>query len=168
MASAEELAQAHTNLAELSKRSVADSTDSAARPAPKLDGPSTPRSEQECSEQEFSAWLKALPALTIAQCEPIERLEGTITLLQSCYSRQQRRKVQQLLASWDVSQKTKGRKRNFDEVKADLIAKAVEETRRLETMQDAHEPVRLGASATIAGTCFSAIQIALHHGNMER
>ena len=143
MASAEEPAQEHIKLAELSRRSVADSTDSAARPAPQLDGPSMPRSVQECS-----AWLKALPALTIAQCKPTERLESTITLLQSCSSRQQRRKVQQLLASWDVAKKTKGRKRNLDEVKADLIAKVVEETSLLKTMQDAHEPLRLGASAT--------------------
>ena len=142
---------------------VADSTESAAWPAPQFDGLSMPRSLQECS-----AWLKALPALTIAQCKPIERLESTITLLPSCSSRQQRRQVQQLLASWDVSQKTRGRKRNFDEVKADLIAKVVEETRRLKTMQDAHEPRRLGASATIAGTYFPAIQIALQHRNMER
>ena len=53
-------------------------------------------------------------------------------------------------------------------MKADFIANVVEETRRLKTMQDAHEPLKLGASATSAGTCFSAIQIALQHGSMER
>ena len=53
-------------------------------------------------------------------------------------------------------------------MKADFIAKVVEEKRRLKTMQDAHEPLRLGASAIIAGIRFSAIQIALQHESMER
>ena len=91
-ASAEEPAQEHINLVELSKRSVADLTDSAARPAPKLDGPSMPRSVQECN-----AWLKLLPTLTLAQCKPIEGLESTITLLQSCSSRQRRRQAHRKL-----------------------------------------------------------------------
>ena len=44
MATAEEPAQEHIDLAEFTKPSVADSTDSNARRAPKLDGPSMPRS----------------------------------------------------------------------------------------------------------------------------
>ena len=39
-----------------------------------------------------------------------------------------------------------------------LDCKTCWKTRRLKTMQDAHEPLRLSAWATIAGTCFSAIQ----------
>ena len=115
-----------------------------------------PRSLVECSD-----WLKAWPAQTVAQCEPLRRLQSAIALLQSRSSREQRQKVQQLLGSWDVSQKTKSRKRKFDELKADLIAEIVEETRRLKTMQDAYEPQSLRASATTAGACFSAIQTAL-------
>ena len=91
-----------------------------------------------------------------------------MALLQSRSSRQQREEVQQLFGSWDVSQKAKGRKRQYDEVKADLIAEVVEEARRLKGMQDAYEPPSLDASATTAGTCFSAIQTALQHGSIER
>ena len=64
--------------------------------------------------------------------------------------------------------KTKSRKRKFDEVKADLIAEIVEETRRLKTVQDANELQSLRASATTAGTCFSAFQAAFQHGSDER
>ena len=53
-------------------------------------------------------------------------------------------------------------------MKADLTATVVEEARRLKTMQDAYEPLSLDASATIAGTCFSAIQTAVQHESIER
>ena len=91
-----------------------------------------------------------------------------MALLQGRSSRQQRQEVQQLLVTWGVLQKAQGRKRKYDEVKEDLVAKVVEETRRLKTMQDAYELQSLRASATTAGTCFSAIQTALQHGSIER
>ena len=121
-----------------------------------------------CSLQECGDWLKGLPTQTVAQSKPVHRLHSAMALLQSHSSWQRREEVHQVLGSWDVSQKAKGRKRKFDEVQADLIAVVVEETRRLKTMQDAHEPLSLGASATIAGICFSAIQTALQHGSIER
>ena len=185
MASAEQLGQEHINLAELHKPRAAErSTDSsedlqtlmpsgfesssihdssAARPAPQLDGPSMPRSLQECSD-----WLKAMPVQTIAQCKPMQRLQSAMALLQGRSSRQQRQEVQQLLGWWHVSQKANGRKRKYADVMADLIAEVLEEARRLKRMQEAYEPRSLDASATSAGTCFSAIQTALEHGSIER
>ena len=91
-----------------------------------------------------------------------------MALLQGRYYRQKREEVQQLLGSWDVSQKAKCCKRKNDEVKADLISEVVEEARRLKRMQDAYEPPSLDASATTAGICFSAIQTALQHESIER
>ena len=91
-----------------------------------------------------------------------------MALLQSRSSRQKREEIQQLLGSWAVSQKAKGRKRKYDKVKADLLAKVVEEARRLKRMQDAYEPPSLDASAITAGTCFSAIQTAFQHESIER
>ena len=143
MASAEEPAQEHINLAELNKRSVAVSTDSAARPSPKLDGPSMPRSLQKCGE-----WLKYSPRQTSAQSKPIQRLHSAVALLQSRSSRQKREEVQQLLGSWDVSQKAKGCERKYDEVKADSIAEVDEEARRLKRMRDAYEPPSLDGHYT--------------------
>ena len=146
-----------------SKRTQCAASGSVEQPAPQLDGPSMPRNLQECGD-----WLRGLPAQTSAQSKPIQRLHSAMSLLQSRSSRQKREEIQQLLGSWDVSQKAKGRKRKYDEVKADLIAKVVEEARRLKRMQDAYEPPSLDASAITAGTCFSAIQTALQHESIER
>ena len=91
-----------------------------------------------------------------------------MALLQNRSSRQHRQEVQQLLGSWDVSRTAKSRKRKYDEVKADLLAKVVEEARRLKRRQDAYEPPSLDASTITAGTCFSAIQTAVQHESIER
>jgi hypothetical protein len=131
------------------------SSASAARLAPQLDGSAEPHSLQECND-----WLQALPLHEIAHSKPLQRLQSATALLQSRCSRQQRQEVQQLLDTWGVSQKAQGHKRKYDQVKADLVAKIVDETRRLRRMQD--------ASATTAGARFSAIQAALQHGSIER
>ena len=136
---------------------------SAARPAPQLDGPAEPRSSQECSD-----WLKALPPQEIAQRKPLQRLQTSTAVLQSRSSRQQRQEVQQLLDPWNVLQKSKGRKRKCDEVKAAVVAKVVEEMRRLKRMQDASETPSPDESTTTSVARFSAIQAALQHGNIER
>ncbi len=72
-------------------------------------------------------------------------------------SRQHRREVQQLLDPWNVPQKSKGRKRKCDEVKAALVAKVVEETRRVKRMQDASETPSPDESTTTSVARFSAI-----------
>ena len=146
-----------------SKRTQCAGSGSVEQPAPELDGPSMLRSLRECG-----GWLQVLPAQTIAQSNSIQRLHSAMALLQSRSSRQRRDEVQPLLSSWDASQKAKGRKRKYDEVKADLIAEVVEEARRLKRMQDAYEPPSLDASATTAGTCFPAIQTALQYESIER
>jgi hypothetical protein len=138
---------------DLDSSSIHDS--SAAQPAPQLDGPAEPRSLHECTD-----WLKALPPQQIAHSKALQRLQSATALLQSRCSRQQRQELQQLLDTWGVPQKAQGRKRKYDEVKADLLTKVVDETRRLRRMQD--------ASATTAGARFSAIHTALQHGSIER
>ena len=146
-----------------SKRNQCAGSGSVEQPAPQLGGPSMPRNLQECGD-----WLRGLPAQTSAQSKPIQRLHSAMSLLQSRSSRQKREEILQLLGSWDVSQKAKGRKRKYDEGKADLLAKVVEEARRLKRMQDAYEPPSLDASTITAGTCFSAIQTAVQHESIER
>ena len=53
-------------------------------------------------------------------------------------------------------------------MKAALVAKVVEETRRLKGMQDASETPSPDESTTTSVARFSAIQHALQHGNIER
>ena len=134
---------------------------------PVIGGPRCVHAREDCGRAlDFLISVGELGLLLMGK--PIQRLQSAMALLQSRSSRQQREEVQQLFGSWDVSQKAKGRKRKYDEVKADLVAKVVEEARRLKTMQDAYGPLSLDASATIAGTCSSAIQTALQHGSIER
>ena len=73
-----------------------------------------------------------------------------------------------LLGDWGVLQKTQGRKRNYDETKADLVEKVVEETHRLKRMRlEFEEPIPDG-SDTNTSARFSAIQASLQHESRER
>ena len=89
-------------------------------------------------------------------------------LLQGRSSREQRQEVQKLLNSWGVLQKAQGRKRKYHEAKADLVAKVVEETRRLKRMQHAFGAPIPDGSATNTRASFSVIQASLQHGGRER
>ena len=135
---------------------------SVARPAAQLAGPAEPRSLQDCGD-----WPKALPPQEIAQSKPLQRLQSSMAILQIRSSRQQRQEVHRLFDPWNVPQKAKDRKRTYDDAKMDLVAKVVEETRRLKRMQDASEPPSPDASANNAGARFSAIQAALRHGRIQ-
>ena len=104
---------------------------SAARPAQQLYRPARPRSLQDCTE-----WLNGLSHPDMAENEPVQRLQSATTLLQESSSRKQRKKIQKLLDAWDVPQKAKGRKRPYDEVKAALVEKVLEEGHRLQMLQN--------------------------------
>ena len=58
--------------------------------------------------------------------------------------------LHQLFGAWGVPQKGRGRKRPHDEVSRDLLAKVVEETRRLKRMQDFSESSSADAPAVYA------------------
>ena len=146
---------------------VADSSSlpdsSAARPASKADGAAELLNLQECKN-----WLQALPSREILQNKPLQRLQEVMDLLQRTSSREQRKEIQKLLGDWGVLQKTQGRKRKYDELKADLVEKVVEETHRLKRMRlEFEEPIPDG-SDTNASARFSAIQASLQHGSRGR
>ena len=128
---------------------------SAARPAPQLHRLAEPRSLRECSD-----WLNGLSHQEIAENMPVQRLHSATTLLQERSSRQQRQEVHKLLHAWDVPQKAQGRKRKYEEVKAALVEKVLEEGHRLQMLQD--------TSPTHAQAPFSAIREALQHASIQR
>ena len=107
---------------------------SAARPAAKVGGPAELLNLTECKN-----WLQALPSQEILQNKSLQRLQEVLDLLQTPSSRQQRQKIHKLLGNWDVRTKTQGRKRKYDEIKVDLVAKIVEEARRLKRMRHEFE-----------------------------
>ena len=190
--SAEQPGQEHLHLAKLSQSNVAPSSaniaaqnakdknfeseslipsainssslddSSAARPAPKSDGPAELLRLQECNN-----WLRALPSQDVFESKPLQRLQAAMALLQGRSSRQQRQEVQELLDTWGVVQKAQGRKRKYDEVKEDLVAKVVE-THRLKRMHDAVGGPSPDGSATNASVRFSALRASLQHGSIER
>jgi hypothetical protein len=136
---------------------------SAARPASELNASEEPRGLQDCSD-----WLNAIPTQEIAQSKPLQRLQSATAVLQRRPSRQQREEVQQLFDPWGVPQKARKRKRPYDEVKAELLAKVIEETRRLKRMQDASEASGPRAYAGTAGARFSAITASLRNASAQR
>ena len=159
--------QEHLHVAELKKPGGGGSlTDSAAQPVAgsytKRDGPQGYNDEGNAAQvlRDCSDWLKALPPQDILQSKTLQRLQSATDLLQSRSSRQQRQLAQQLPNLWGVPQKAHGCKRKCSEVAADLVAKLAEEARRLQRMQ--------GASCTLAGAGFSAIQHAFHHRSVVR
>ena len=113
-------------------------------------------------------WLQALPSQDVLQIKPLQRLQAAITVLQRRDSRQKRQEVQRLLHTWAVLQKIQGRKRKYNEVKKDFIAKVVKETLRLKKMQHEFGAISSDRSATDASACFSAIQASLQHGSIGR
>ena len=136
---------------------------SAARPASKAGGSAELLNLPECRN-----WLQALPSEEILQNKPLQRLQEVMDLLQRTSSREQRKEIQKLLGDWGVLQKTQGRKRKYDETKADLVAKFVEETHRLKRMRHKFvEPIPDG-SDTNTSARFSAIQASLQHGSRAR
>ena len=65
-------------------------------------------------------------------------------------------------------QKAQGRKRKYHEAKADLVARVVEETRRLSRMQHAFgAPIPDGSAANTRAS-FSVTQTSLQHAGRER
>ena len=76
-------------------------------------------------------------------------------------TRKHGQEIQSLLEEWNVPQKHKGRKRNFDDMKRDLVSRVVEETGRLKTMHEAAGAPILPAPALPAWVKHSAIQAAL-------
>jgi len=119
-----------------------------------------PRKEDLRPLRDCNDWLNGLSQQDIAENKPVQRLQSATTLLQGSSSRQQRQEIQKLLEAWDVPQKAQGWKRKYEEVKADLVAKVVEEGHRLQILQD--------ASATDAPAHFSAICEALQHASIPR
>ena len=88
-------------------------------------------------------------------------------LAKTCYPRAATRDSK---TSWQlgVLQKTQGRKRKYDETKADSVAKVVEETHRLKPMRHEFvEPIPHG-SDTNTRARFSAIQASLQHRSRGR
>ena len=81
---------------------------------------------------------------------------------------EQRQEIQKLLDNWGVLQKAQGRKRKYDETKADLVAKVVEETCRLKWMRHEFEEQIPDGSNTNTTARFSAIQASLQHGSRGR
>jgi len=136
---------------------------SAARPASKAGGPAELLNLPECKN-----WLQALPSQEILQNKPLQRLQVVMDLLQRPCSREQRQEIQKLLGDWGVLQKTHGRKRKYDETKADLVAKVVEETHRLKRMQHEFEEPIPDGSDTNTSARFSAIQASLQHRSRRR
>ena len=136
---------------------------SAARPASKAGGPAELLNLPECKN-----WLQALPSQEILQNKPLQRLQVVMDLLQRPCSREQRQEIQKLLGDWGVLQKTHGRKRKYDETKADLVAKVVEETHRLKRMRHEFEEPIPDGSDTNTSARFSAIQASLQHQSRRR
>ena len=128
---------------------------SAARPAPQLNRLARPRSLQDCTD-----WLNGLSHLDMTENTPVQRLQSATSLLQGGSSRQQRQEIQKLLDAWDVPQKAQGRKRKYEEVKAALVEKVLEEGHRLQMLQD--------TSPTNAQAPFSAIREAFQHASIQR
>ena len=136
---------------------------SAARPAAKAGSAAVLLNLTECKN-----WLQALPSHEILQNKPLQRLQEAMDLLQRPATREQQQEIQKLLGNWGVLQKTQGRKRKYDETKADSVAKVVEETHRLKPMRHEFvEPIPHG-SDTNTRARFSAIQASLQHRSTER
>ena len=89
-------------------------------------------------------------------------------LLQRPCSREQRQEIQKLLGDWGVLQKTQSRKRKYDEIKTDLVAKVVEEAHRFKRMRHEFQELIADGSDTNTSARFSAIQASLQHRSRER
>ena len=110
-------------------------------------------------------WLKDLPLEERVQSKPLQRLQSAALVLRESPSREQRQKVQKLLADWQVGQKNGGRKRTHNEVIKELSAKVAEEEYRLKRMQHRFEAT--SGEALAGRDHFSAIRDSLQHGSTE-
>ena len=95
----------------------------------------------------------------------MQRLQEVVDLVQRPSSRKQRQEVFKLCDDWDVVQKVRQRKRKYEETKAELVAKAVQEMRRLKQMRREVRESTLGGSDTKIGGRFSAIGAVLDQGS---
>ena len=91
--------------------------------------------------QEWSDWLRTLSEHVVSQSRPLQRARSATALLEMPPSRQQKEDIQSLLDDWGVPQKHRtgsrgGRKRDFSNLRADLVSRVGEETRRLKTIHD--------------------------------
>mgnify|MGYP005706279207 CR=1 FL=1 len=117
--------------------------------------------------EECSQWLNAVYVPESTQSKPLERLQKAITALLQPSEPRQRDEIQKLLYSWDVPQKNKG-KRGAGEVKAELLAKVIKETHRLQRMDSAPETPSPHAEANAAVWRFSAIRASFQNAAADR
>ena len=138
---------------------------SAAPPAPQ---PNVPQAASDCQGlRECNDWVQTFSSQETSKSQPLQRLQRALFLLQSRSSRKQRGDVHHMLGDWNVSQRKTTlelatgvrRHRKYDQLKAELVVKLVEETHRLQRMEhvaNADDP------ASSAGAWFSNIQAAHH------
>ena len=117
--------------------------------------------------EECSQWLNAVYVPESTQSKPLERLQKAITALLQPSEPRERDEIQKLLYSWDVPQKNKG-KRGAGEVKAELLAKVIKETHRLQRMDSAPETPSPHAEANAAVWRFSAIRASFQNAAADR
>ena len=115
--------------------------------------------------QECSHWLQSLPEDVIAQSLPLKRVHSATALLLMPSTGDQRQRIQKILEEWHVSQKHKGDKRVFKEVKAELVSKVVEESKRLKTMHKVIATAIPAAPPLPSWATYSAIQASLQKRN---
>ena len=115
--------------------------------------------------QECSHWLQSLPEDVIAQSLPLKRVHSATALLLMPSTSDQRQRIQKILEEWHVSQKHKGNKRVFKEVKAELVSKVVEESKRLKTMHKVSATAIPAAPPLPPWATYSAIQASLQNRN---
>ena len=111
---------------------------------------------KECIE-----WLESLPTGVVAQSQPLQRVFSVKAVLQMPSTRAQRHEIQVILKAWDVPQKYHGRKRKVNDVKEDLVARVIEETKRLKTMHKIARAPNPSSAASLAWAQYSAIQATL-------
>ena len=115
--------------------------------------------------QECSHWLQSLPEDAIAQSLPLKRVHSATALLLMPSTGDQRQRIQKILEEWHVSQKHKGNKRVFKEVKAELVSKVVEESKRFKTMHKVIATAIPAAPPLPPWATYSAIQASLQNRN---
>ena len=115
--------------------------------------------------QECSHWVQSLPEDAIAQSLPLKRVHSATALLLMPSTGDQRQRIQKILEEWHVSQKHKGNKRVFKEVKAELVSKVVEESKRLKTMHKVIATAIPAAPPLPSWATYSAIQASLQNRN---
>ena len=117
--------------------------------------------------EECSQWLNAVYVPESTQSKPLERLQKAITALLQPSEPRERDEIQKLLYSWDVPQWNKG-KRGAGEVKAELLAKVIKETHRLQRMDSAPETPSPHAEANAAVWRFSAMRAFFQNAAADR